>query len=82
MHDFSCSTERRGRIRATCAACCIREEGHETLMGQLALALLAFFTLAESGTRPALAAPASCATLATDPPQGLNGAPGIKSAHH
>ena len=41
-----------------------------------------FFAVAESGTGPAHAAPASCATLATDPSQGLNGAPGIKSAHH
>jgi hypothetical protein len=49
------------------------------LMSQLALALLALFTLAVTATPPAQAAP-SCATLAADPAHGIAGAPGVKSA--
>src|SRR6266700_2929608 len=49
------------------------------LMGQLTLALLVFIALVASGIRPALAAP-PCATLASDPANGVAGAPGIKSA--
>ena len=50
------------------------------LMGQLTLALLALFSiLAAGGIRPALASP-PCATLASDPANGVAGAPGIKSA--
>jgi Tannase and feruloyl esterase len=50
------------------------------LMSQLTLALLAFIALAASGTRPALAAVPGCATLASDPVNGISGAPGVKSA--
>ena len=49
------------------------------LMGQLTLALLAFVALVASGMRPALAAP-PCATLASDPVNGISGAPEIKTA--
>jgi hypothetical protein len=51
------------------------------LMSQLTLALLvSLSTLTSIGTRPALAALPTCATLATNPANGLAGAPGIKSA--
>jgi hypothetical protein len=50
------------------------------LMGRLTLALLAsLITLAGSATRQALAVP-TCSTLASDPANGIAGAPGIKSA--
>jgi hypothetical protein len=52
------------------------------LIGQLTLAMLVSFvlTLAGAATRPALAQLPTCATLASNPANGIMGAPGIKSA--
>ena len=52
------------------------------LMGQLTLALLVslMMTLAGGATRPAHAQLPTCAALATNPANGLAGAPAVKSA--